>query len=100
MGRRSKYGDVLKEKFPQVEIEIIEAGTDHTVTLEENIAVGVIPDIIMVAKLTHASFLVDLELAYNHDEIIKKTGFDLARLEPSIVEYSRKQDPVLKTIFM
>lgn len=97
MGRRSKYGDVLKEKFLQVEIEVIEAGT---VTLEENIAVGVIPDIITVAKLTHASFLVDLELAYNHDEIIKKTGFDLARLEPSIVEYSRKQDPVLKTIFM
>ena len=87
------YGDLLKEKFPQVEIEVINAGTDHTETLEEAMAAGQIPDIISMSMLTHTNFLINMELAYDHDEIIEKTGFDLTRLEPSIVEYSRRQDP-------
>ncbi|GIN74872.1 hypothetical protein J14TS2_53470 [Bacillus sp. J14TS2] len=87
------YGDLLKEEFPNVTIEVQEAGTDHPETLENIIAAGKSPDIVTLGIATHIQFMDELGLAYNHDEIVDKAGFDISKLEPSIVEYTRKQDP-------
>lgn len=87
------YGNLLKERFPQVEIEVVNAGTDHTQTLEDAMTAGHIPDVLSMSMLTHTNFLIRYELHYDHNEIIEKTGFDISRLEPSIVEYARRQDP-------
>ncbi|MBO0600591.1 extracellular solute-binding protein [Sporosarcina sp. E16_3] len=86
-------GKDLGEKFPHITIEVQEAGTDHTEDLERLIAAKKSPDIVSMGVLTHTNFLEDLGLAYNMDELIKESGFDLDRLEPSIVQYARNQDP-------
>ncbi|KRG12942.1 ABC transporter substrate-binding protein [Lederbergia galactosidilytica] len=87
------YGELLREKFPNVTIEVQQAGTDHPETLENIIAADKTPDVVTMGLLTHTNFLDDLGLAYNMDELIDKEGFDLSRLEPSVVEYARKNDP-------
>lgn len=86
-------GKDLKEKFPNINIEIQEAGTDHSETLEDLVAAKDSPDIVSMGVVTHMNFLDDLGLAYNMDELIEESGFDLDRLEPSIVKYARNQDP-------
>lgn len=87
------YGKYLEEEFPNVTIEIQKAGTDFTETLEQVIAAKKSPDVVTMGLLTHAGFLKDLGLAYNMDELIEKEGFELDRLEPSIVQYARNKDP-------
>ncbi|MEK3890007.1 ABC transporter substrate-binding protein [Bacillus sp. FSL K6-3431] len=87
------YGTYLEEKFPNITIEIQEAGTDHPETLEQLIAGKKSPDVVTMGLLTHSSFLKSLGLAYNMDELIEQEGFDLDRLEPSIVKYARNKDP-------
>lgn len=89
-------GDELKEAFPDVNINVQEAGTDHVDDLEQLVASKNSPDIVTMGKVTHANFLDDLGLAYDMDETIEETGFDLDRLEPSIVEYTRNQDPEME----
>ncbi len=86
-------GKDLKEKFPNVTIEVQQAGTDHPEDLEKLIAAKKSPDIVTMGLVTHANFLNNLGLAYNMDDLIAESGFDLNRLEPSIVQYARNQDP-------
>lgn len=86
-------GKDLKEKFPHITIEVQDAGTDHPEDLENLIAAKKSPDIVTLGLVTHIPFLEDLGLAYNMDELVESSGFDLDRLEPSVVEYARKQDP-------
>lgn len=86
-------GKDLDEKFPHITIEVQEAGTDHPEDLERLIAAKDSPDIVTLGLVTHMNFMDDLGLAYNMDELIESADFDLDRLEPSIVEYARKQDP-------
>lgn len=86
-------GKDLKEKFPNVTIEVQNAGTDHPDDLKNLIAAKKSPDIVTMGLVTHANFLEDLGLAYNMDNLIEESGFDLERLEPSIVQYARRQDP-------
>lgn len=86
-------GKDLGEVFPHITIEVQEAGTDHPTTLQEVIAAGEYPDIVTLGLATHVPFLENLGLAYNHNDLIEETGFDLDRLEPTIVEYARNQDP-------
>ncbi len=88
-----QIGKYVEEKFPNVKIEVQEAGTDHTETLEELIAAKETPDIVTLGLVTHMNFLEELGLAYDMDDLIDETGFDLDRLEPSIVEFTRNQDP-------
>lgn len=86
-------GKDLKEKFPNVTIEVQNAGTDHPEDLEKLIAAKKSPDIVTMGLVTHANFLDELGLAYNMDDLIAESDFDLDRLEPSIVQYARNQDP-------
>ena len=86
-------GKDLKEKFPKVTIEVQQAGTDHSEDLEKLIAAKKSPDIVTMGLVTHTNFLEDLGLAYKMDDLIEESGFDLERLEPSIVQYARNQDP-------
>lgn len=87
-----EIGDVVADEFPHIEFEVLEAGLDHPEELEEMIAAQEIPDVVSMGMVTHLNFLNNLGLAYKHDELIEKTGFDLDRLEPSIVEYARGRD--------
>lgn len=86
-------GKDLKEKFPNINIEIQDAGTDHPEDLENLIAAKKSPDIVTLGVVTHVQFLEDLGLTYNMDDLVEEADFDLDRLEPSIVEFARKQDP-------
>ncbi|WP_062105758.1 ABC transporter substrate-binding protein [Bacillus niameyensis] len=87
------YGDLLKEKFPYVTIELQQVGTDHPETLQEVIAAGKTPDVVTLGIVSHIQFLDELGLAFNHDSLIEQSGFDLSNLEPSIVEFTRGYDP-------
>lgn len=86
-------GNDIEEQFPHVTIEVLDANADHPETLEDLLAASQIPDIITVGQSAQISILNDMELAHNLDELIEKTGFDLERLEPTIVQYVRNQDP-------
>lgn len=86
-------GKDLEEKFPHITIEVQDAGTDHPEDLEDLIAAKKSPDIVTLGLVTHIPFLDDLDLAYDMTELVENSGFDLDRLEPSILEYARKQDP-------
>ncbi|MCJ8009406.1 ABC transporter substrate-binding protein [Lederbergia wuyishanensis] len=86
-------GQYVKEKFPNVTIEVQEAGTDNAESLEQLVAAGKSPDIVTMGLMTHVNFLEDLGLAYDMDELIKMQGFDLERFEPSIITFARNQDP-------
>lgn len=90
-------GAELGERFPHIEIIVQDAGTDHTSTLEDVIAAGETPDIVTMGVASHTNFLYNLGLLYDHNEIIEETGFDIDRLEPSIVEYVSKRWPRLTT---
>lgn len=93
---RDGIGKALAEKFPNVTIEVQEAGTDFPEDLEKLIAADKSPDVVSMGLVTHANFLEDLGLAYDMDELVEKSGFDLDRLEPSIVKYARSQDPKME----
>lgn len=86
-------GRFIEEKFPHVTIEVYDAGTDHPETLEDLIAKNKTPDIVTMGNITHTSHLARYELDYDMTELIEKTGFDLDRFEPTILEFARKQDP-------
>lgn len=86
-------GQYIEKKFPNITIEVQEAGTDHSETLEQLVAAGKSPDIVTMGLMTHTPFMEELGLAYDMDELIKKEGFDLERFDPSIIQFVRNQDP-------
>lgn len=86
-------GQYIEGKFPNINIDVYDAGTDHPETLEDLIAKGKVPDIVTMGAISHTGHLARYELAYDMSELIEETGFDLERFEPSFIEFARNQDP-------
>ncbi|GHH97810.1 ABC transporter substrate-binding protein [Neobacillus kokaensis] len=86
-------GKYIKKKFPNVTIEVQEAGTDNSESLEQLVAAGKSPDIVTMGLMTHTNFMKTLGLDYNMEDLMKKEGFDLNRFDPSIIKFVRNQDP-------
>lgn len=85
--------EMIEEEFPHVTLEYVDGQTDHPQTYEGLIAAGVIPDLVQMGQVNQIAVLEDPGLAYNHDELIEQTGFDLNRFESFIIEYARNRDP-------
>lgn len=86
-------GDDIMAQFPHIKIEVLDGNADHPESIEDLIAAKNIPDIITTGQTKQISVLDEYDLSYNLDELIEKTGFDLDRIEPTIIEYTRRLDP-------
>lgn len=85
--------DKVNDQFPHITVEFMEGDVGNPESLENQMVAGNIPDIVSLISISHLSALDDLGLAYNMDDVIEEANFELERLEPSVVEYTRNQDP-------
>lgn len=76
----------VETKFPYITLEKIPAAE---IDIEEQIAQGNIPDIIQARNHEHVSFLAQFDLTMDMTELIEKHGFDLNRLQPTMLERAR-----------
>jgi multiple sugar transport system substrate-binding protein len=76
--------DPVAKKYPHITLELINTA-DQGRTITDLVAGKEIPDIYAHYPLNLAE-LVDLKLAYNIEELVKKHKFDLNRLYPEFIE--------------
>ncbi|RKN61938.1 ABC transporter substrate-binding protein [Paenibacillus ginsengarvi] len=76
-----EIGRFIKQKFPYVTIEQV-----HKPNLEEFVAAGEIPDIILDSSINVRARYLEYGLAYNLEDAIKKNKFDLSRINPVLIE--------------
>lgn len=79
-----RFGDALREKFPEYKIEYIQRGAGtHP---EELIATGTEFDIFFQAISFYESHTMPLDLHYDMTELIEQSGVDLDRYEPTTID--------------
>lgn len=80
-----RFRDVLKKKFPHITIVFMpSAGAENS--LVNTVARGEVPDIIRnISSTVHTNYL-DLGLAYDMNEMVKKYNYDLNRFNPIFVQ--------------
>jgi len=86
-------GDDIEDTFPHVTINVLEGNADHPESIENLIADDKITDIVTTGQLRQISVLEEYGLAYDLDDLIEESDFDLERIEPTIIEYTRNLDP-------
>lgn len=86
-------GDDIEKQFPHITINVLDGNADHPESIEDLIASKNIPDIITTGQTKQIQILEEYGLASNLDDLIEEYGFDLDRIEPTIIEYTRRLDP-------
>jgi multiple sugar transport system substrate-binding protein len=76
----------IESKFPHITLEKIHAAEIH---IEEQVAQGNIPDIVQARNHEHVSFLEQRGLTMDMRDLIKQHGFDLNRLDPSMLQRAK-----------
>lgn len=83
------FSEEFKSKIPNITIELVEGAAQMT-PLQELNANGIVPDLIW------SSFglepLQELEMIEPLDDLVQAYSFDLTKLDPSAVSYSRNLD--------
>ena len=85
------YGDRIRKKFPNVTINFIPR--DSGTGLADLVAAGQYPDIVYGNTSDIDSSLIDLGLAYDMTELIKKDNYDLNRFQPELLDAMRNTNP-------
>ena len=76
----------VEEKFPWITLEFVELALEN---VEEEIAKNNIPDIFYLSGGDQVPYLLEYELAFDHDELIEKHGFDLSKISEAHIEKAR-----------
>lgn len=82
-----RFGDTMRKKFPQYEIEYIASGKGMEFT--DMLSAGAQIDVYWQAVDNTIPHLLQYKLEYDMTELIKKHGINLNLLEPSSVEAAR-----------
>ncbi|UQZ86308.1 Bacterial extracellular solute-binding protein [Paenibacillus konkukensis] len=79
--------DPVAKKYPNINVEYINTSEKGS-SLNEIIAAGNIPDIVVGYGSTIKS-LIELQLFYNMEPLIKQNKFDVNRIIPEMIDYIR-----------
>lgn len=80
----TRWKDVLKEKFPWITIKWLPWSGENQ--LKDYITRGEIPDIIRNLTSTVRQNYLDMGLAYDMNELVKKYNYDLTRFNPVFID--------------
>ncbi|TMV49592.1 extracellular solute-binding protein [Paenibacillus mesophilus] len=82
------YGNAIQKKFPYITVKYISSpDTSPETHIENRIAAGEPIDIMFnVGSINHYRLISTFKLEYDMTGLIKSTGYDLSRLEPSAVK--------------
>lgn len=81
----SRFKDVLKKKFPHITITWMPSSGPGN-TIQEYVARGEIPDIIRNISSTVRTNYIDMGLAYDLRDMVKKYKYDLNRFNPIFID--------------
>ncbi|CAG7644842.1 ABC transporter substrate-binding protein [Paenibacillus allorhizosphaerae] len=80
------YGDPIKKKFPHITPKYI---ANTSTPLEQLITAGATIDLMLVTPAGTRRLVLDNKLHYDISGLIKESGYDLNRFDPSIVNAQR-----------
>lgn len=90
----NRFKRQVEEKFPHINLELMEGNPTDREFLQESFAKNEVPDIITIEP--SREYIEDLDLLMPIDDLIEKHNFDLSVFSDGIVEDLRSYDPLGK----
>ncbi len=84
--------EAIEEKFPHITIEFYTTHSNRE-SLQEMLAAQVHPDIFNTLNAYRLPYYMEVQLAYDMDELVEAHEFDLERIEPGLLSRIRSYAP-------